>query len=202
MSMTAIAVCLIAAAVIIGVLRRSSETRIELPKEADAVPPHGSAGRKGGADEKEAAVYYRLKQPAIQELDGVGFVADMYSDETVTIEIHLKDKFDKPFELNARDGAKPELPAGERGRIAAELLAIGSDYIDAGYNTDRVAAEFPARKLPSEPAQEPPSEPGVPSRSSWESGPPQALREIVLDRVMLEKTVRLLVRLKDSKAQV
>jgi len=174
---------LAAAIVIILFLRRASEPGIGMPRDFGPASPSRPQGARGPGAENKDGFNYFLEQPGINTVDGVEFTADMYSDDTVTVEIELEEEPEGSFELNARKGAVTEMPKGEPGRIAAELLSLGADYIDAGFNTERVAAEFPASKLLAGAA---------PAHGVKTAG------KAALPRPLLEKTVRLLIRMKDS----
>jgi hypothetical protein len=74
--------------------------------------------------------------------DGVNYSAQSYDWETVTIEFGIDNRLPNPIEVNAR----AQRPALEHSGLSADieaLLDLGVDYIDIGFNTDRIAAEVP-----------------------------------------------------------
>lgn len=76
------------------------------------------------------------------DFEGIKYtVAHYYEEPIVTVEILLETKLSRPLEINARERA-PVLPNDERRAILQALLDLGADYIDVGFNADRVAAEF------------------------------------------------------------
>lgn len=95
---------------------------------------------------------------------GVEYVADSYDPTTVTVEIETPGGLAKELEVNARS-RRPPLPDDGRAVEVEGLLRLGADYIDVGYNTDRVAAEFPAASI-----ELPRFSPSRPCASSSRSG--------------------------------
>jgi hypothetical protein len=78
------------------------------------------------------------------KVNGVGYTVERYSSDIVTVEIAAPGGVARPLEVNARK-MRPALMDERKGEIEA-LLDMGADYIDVGFNTDRVAAEFPATR--------------------------------------------------------
>lgn len=74
---------------------------------------------------------------------GVDYVVDYYDPTTMTVEIHAPGGVGKELEINARNG-RVEVPDDERKTEIEALLGLGANYLDIGYNTDRIAAEYPA----------------------------------------------------------
>lgn len=73
---------------------------------------------------------------------GVGYSTTSYDWVTVTIEFPLSAPVSEPREINARN----ETPAIDDDILKSDieaLLDLGANYIDIGFNTDRLAAEVP-----------------------------------------------------------
>ena len=73
---------------------------------------------------------------------GVTYTATSYDWETVTVEFGLENPLSKTIEINARG----KTPAIENDSLKADieaLLDLGVNYIDIGFNTERMAAEVP-----------------------------------------------------------
>lgn len=67
---------------------------------------------------------------------------------SITVWMDAGGKLLHPLEINARDGKQPPpRPEDPRSIYIEELLALGSEYIDLGYNTDWLAAEFNADRV-------------------------------------------------------
>ncbi len=73
---------------------------------------------------------------------GVAYSATSYDWETVTIEFDLDQTLTKTVEINARDGRPDDVP-DELVEDVDALFGLGANYIDIGFNTDRMAAEVP-----------------------------------------------------------
>lgn len=131
--MNTLLIAVIAAAIIIVllfILKSRSVTTIEHPQEAAKSTKAAGAGFEGFQGECE----------------GVKYVADSYDPTTITIEIYTRVEKGKQLEVNARKN-RPEAINDERAREIEALLDYGADYLDIGYNTDRIAAEFPMAKV-------------------------------------------------------
>ncbi|MBI2413902.1 MAG: hypothetical protein HYV24_11930 [Deltaproteobacteria bacterium] len=99
----------------------------------------------GGGAPAQPSVRAERPRSFTGSLSGVDFVADSYDSTTVTVEIDAKG-IKRPLEVNARKGRPEALVDERKGEIEA-LLDLGADYIDIGFNTDRVAAEFPVKSV-------------------------------------------------------
>lgn len=146
------------AALVLIVVSRGSESRIEMPEEMR--PPSsepfsgigtGYGGGGGGPN------YPNYGGDAGDEgddewtgtLEGVEYTVESLSEDTVTIWVDLDEPLSFELEVNARGEKSPIMTGSEdlKGvHIAADinaLLSLGVDYIDVNYNTDWVAAEVP-----------------------------------------------------------
>ena len=61
--------------------------------------------------------------------------------EIVTIHVPSPDRVAHPLEVNAR-GGRPRVDDPSRQTEIDALLRLGAEYIDVGYNTDWIAADF------------------------------------------------------------
>ena len=64
----------------------------------------------------------------------------------MTIEIEVSKDLSKPLEINARLG-RPTIEESSRHDNIEALLNLGANYIDIGFNTNRVAAELPMESV-------------------------------------------------------
>ena len=72
---------------------------------------------------------------------GVPYTVESYDGETMTIEIEVTGDLSRPLEINARSG-RPTIEESPRRKNIEALLKLGVNYIDIGFNTNRVAAEI------------------------------------------------------------
>lgn len=85
-------------------------------------------------------------EPFQGEHDGISYTAESLEPTTVTVSIEIRGGLSRALEVNARR-SRPAMKAdGREGEIEA-LLRLGADYIDIGFNTNRVAAEFPVNTV-------------------------------------------------------
>lgn len=104
-------------------------------------------------------------------IDGETFVVNFYGNDITTIEVGLDTKLVAPLEINLREysdlfsqltGLFKNIPKEHLkgyAKIISEvktLLEMGTNYIDLGYNTNRIAAEFPIppAQMPKDMAEE------------------------------------------------
>ncbi len=128
--------------IVILILRSISEKRIGLPE----APWNGGPGPSpDGADPGPGLDPAGGFDAFGGKVGEVEYVADMYSDDAITVEIDLDDTPENAAEMDIRDGGALDLDPADPLRPEAEaLIAMGANYIDVGLNADRVAAEFPA----------------------------------------------------------
>jgi len=123
---------LAAAAVAVLALRRMSERSVEMPPGAarseaeSAVPGEDWEGEVGGEPFR------------VECLDG----------ESWTVSVDAEDGVAKKLEVGAGGNLQGEPPDSVRSGLLISLAKEGAAYIDVGYNTDWVAAVFPARGKP------------------------------------------------------
>lgn len=110
-------------------------------------------------------------EPWSGNIDGETFVVNFYGNDITTIEVGLGTKLPAPLEINLREytdlfsqltGLFKSIPKEHLkgyAKIINEvktLLEMGANYIDLGYNTNRIAAEFPIPpdQMPKDVAEE------------------------------------------------
>lgn len=85
--------------------------------------------------------------PFTGECAGVAYTVDNLSEEFITVEIEAP-LVSKPLEFNIRrndPGKSTSALEGDNRKAEIEaLISLGAVYFDIGYNTSRVAVEFPA----------------------------------------------------------
>ncbi len=77
---------------------------------------------------------------------GIPYTVESYDGETMTIEIEVSKDLSKPLEINARLG-RPTIEESSRRDNIEGLLNLGANYVDIGFNTNRVAAELPMESV-------------------------------------------------------
>jgi hypothetical protein len=161
------------AIILIWLLRRRSEKRLEPPRQEAAQQRPGFVFDTPDGQDWSAQAH------------GVTYEACLYSEETATIEVATPEKLAAPLEVNAREKT-PDLGNDPRKGEVKALLDLGVDYIDIGFNTDRVAAELPCRRFASE-------------RVETLEG--RNVRRVVISKELAAKIVGHLLRLRDMSRE-
>jgi len=131
-------------------LKGYSTIRIEAPKDGSMQPQ--PTGTNPGAARECNALEVEPKEGASSQGEwpedweatymGEDYTARSYDGVVMTVSIEIKDTLPIHQEINARI-ERPELSQSAIAGDINALLYLGANYVDIGYNTNWIAAEFP-----------------------------------------------------------